>query len=154
MDIHSEYFKTNYSCQYSMHEWALAESIVDTSLNAAEKEGLKKLTMINIEIGELQQINKEIFHYAINEILNSRGKDADKITITITIIKSTLQCHRCQYEWKFSEIKNKLSDDDSESIHFIPEVAFVHSRCPNCGSFDFKIKSGRGITIKSIKGEK
>jgi len=152
--IDTEYFKREFSCRLFMHEWALAESIIDTSLNAAEKEGLKKLTEINVGIGELQQINKEIFQYAIDEILKSRKKDADQIKIHITILKSTLQCKRCEHQWKFSDMKHKLTEDESESIHFIPEVAFVHTRCPNCGSFDFEIKSGRGITITSIKGEK
>ena len=137
-----------------MHEWALAESIVETSLKVAQKEGLKKLTEINVGIGELQQINFEIFQFAIDEILKSRNVDANHIKVNIKTIESTLACKRCEHQWKFSDMKKQLNDDESESIHFIPEVAFVHTRCSNCGSFDFEIKTGRGITITSIKGEK
>jgi hydrogenase nickel incorporation protein HypA/HybF len=50
-------------------------------------------------------------------------------------------------------MQKKLSEDDSESIHFIPEIAFAHFRCPKCGSPDFEIVTGRGVSILSIKGE-
>jgi hydrogenase nickel incorporation protein HypA/HybF len=137
-----------------MHEWALAESVIETAFNAIKNEGLKKLIEINVGIGELQQINQEIFHYALKEILKSRYKEHDQVKIKITIIESTLGCKQCQHEWKFSEMKKGLSDDESEFIHFIPEVTFVHTRCPKCSSPDFEIKTGRGVSINSIKGEK
>ena len=49
-----------------MHEWALAESILTAALEAAEKEKLKKITLINVSIGELQQIEQDIFEFSIN----------------------------------------------------------------------------------------
>jgi hydrogenase nickel incorporation protein HypA/HybF len=51
-------------------------------------------------------------------------------------------------------MKRKIKDDEAEAIHFIPEVAFVHARCPKCGSPDFEILKGRGVSIASIKGER
>ena len=56
-------------------------------------------------------------------------------------------------ETAFFEIKKKINEDESESIHFIPEAAFVHTRCPKCGSPDFEITAGRGVSITQIKGE-
>ena len=50
--------------------------------------------------------------------------------------------------------KKKLNEDESEAIHFIPEVFLVHTRCPKCGSPDFEITTGRGVSIASIKGER
>ena len=44
-----------------MHEWALAESIIVAALDAARKEKLKIISEINIQIGELQQIEQDIF---------------------------------------------------------------------------------------------
>ncbi|MGF3554898.1 MAG: hydrogenase/urease maturation nickel metallochaperone HypA [Thermoplasmatota archaeon] len=57
-----------------MHEWALAESVLTAALEEAEKKKLKKITEINITIGELQQIEKDIFKFALNQII----KDQDK----------------------------------------------------------------------------
>jgi hydrogenase nickel incorporation protein HypA/HybF len=135
-----------------MHEWALAESILTAAIEAAEKEDLKKITEIRISMGELQQIEKDIFEFALNEIIKShKGKIKDVKTI-IETKKSEMKCNNCGYKWKFSDLKKKINDNESEAIHFIPEVTFVHTRCPECSSPDFEIISGRGVTITSIKG--
>jgi hydrogenase nickel incorporation protein HypA/HybF len=137
-----------------MHEWALAESILTAALEAAEKEKLKKITEININIGELQQIEQDIFEFSLNEIIKTQGEKLKDVKIKIETEKSTLKCKSCENTWKFSDMKKKLNEDESEAIHFIPEVAFVHTRCPKCGSPDFEITTGRGVSITSIKGEK
>lgn len=135
-----------------MHEWALAESIITTALEAAEKEKLKTITEIIIQIGELQQIEHDIFKFALNEIIKSQNKKLKNAKFRIQTEKSTLKCKNCEHQFSFDDIMKKLSKDEAEAIHFIPEVAFVHSRCPKCGSPDFEITKGRGVTIKSIKG--
>lgn len=138
-----------------MHEWALAESILTASVEAAKKENLKQITEINVSLGELQQINKDIFKKAIEDIIDSQNNVLLKKTkINISIEETFLKCNKCECEWNFSDMKKKLSGDESESIHFIPEVAFVHTRCLKCGSPDFEITKGRGVSITSIKGEK
>jgi hydrogenase nickel incorporation protein HypA/HybF len=137
-----------------MHEWALAESIITAVIEAAKKEKLKTINEINIQIGELQQIEKDIFEFALNEILKTQDNKFKDVKFRIETEESTLNCKNCGYGWNFSDIKKKLDEDESEAIHFIPEVAFVHTRCPKCGSPDFEITTGRGVSISSIKGEK
>jgi hydrogenase nickel incorporation protein HypA/HybF len=137
-----------------MHEWALAESILVAALEAAEKEQLKTITKIRISIGELQQIEQEIFEFALGEIIKLYEDKLGETEIDIETEKSILKCQNCGHSWKFSDMKKKLSEDEGEAIHFIPEVAFVHARCPKCGSPDFEIKTGRGVTITAIKGDK
>jgi len=135
-----------------MHEWALAESIITAALDAAEKDKLKKINEIIIQIGELQQIERDIFEFALKEIIKSQNKKLKNTKILIETEESTLKCKNCEHAWDFNDMKKKLTEDESESIHFIPEVAFVHARCPKCGSPDFEIVKGRGVSIKSIKG--
>ena len=137
-----------------MHEWALAESVLVAALEEAEKQKLKKITEIIVTIGELQQIEKDIFEFALNQIIKDQDKKIKNVKIKIKSEKGTLKCQNCEKVWSFKDMKKKLSKDESESIHFIPEVALVHSRCPNCGSPDFEILTGRGVTITTIKGEK
>jgi hydrogenase nickel incorporation protein HypA/HybF len=136
-----------------MHEWSLAESILTASLEAADKEGFKKIKEIIIEIGELQQIAMDAFEFAFEELTNIDEK-LKGVKIRFKTEKSNLICNNCGHKWSFSDLKKKISEDESEAIHFIPEVAFVHSRCPKCNSPDFKISKGRGVSILSIKGEK
>ena len=137
-----------------MHEWALAESVLTAALEAANKEKLKKITEIDIAIGELQQIEEDIFDFALSQIIKEQDKKLKDVKIKITTEKSILKCKNCENTWTFDDMKKNLSKDESESIHFIPEVAFVHARCPKCGSPEFEIMTGRGVLISSIKGEK
>jgi hydrogenase nickel incorporation protein HypA/HybF len=39
-----------------------------------------------------------------------------------------------------------MSQDVRESIHFLPESIYAYYRCPRCGSIDFEIVKGRGIS--------
>ena len=135
-----------------MHEWALAESIITAAVETAEKEHLKTITDITIHIGELQQIEKEIFQFALKELTTSQYKKMKNVTFHLKTEKGTLTCKTCGQTWSFQEMKKKLSDSESESIHFIPEVIFVHTRCPQCKSPDFEIAKGRGVTLTSMKG--
>lgn len=137
-----------------MHEWALAESILSATLEEAEKEKLKTIDEIKIGIGELQQIERDIFEFALEEIIKSQDNKLKNVKISIETEKSTLKCKSCEHTWKFCDMKKKLNEDESEAIHFIPEVAFVHTRCPKCGSPDFEITTGRGVSIISIKGKR
>jgi hydrogenase nickel incorporation protein HypA/HybF len=137
-----------------MHEWALAESILTAAVDAANKEKMKKIKEIKISIGELQQIEQEVFEFALNQIIIDQPEKLKNVKIKIEVEKGTMKCRACENTWSFDDMKKKLNEDESESIHFLPEVAFVHARCPKCKSPDFEIKSGRGVLIKSIKGEK
>jgi len=135
-----------------MHEWALAESILSAAVEAAEKEKLKAISEIKISIGELQQIEHDIFEFALGEIIKTQGEKLKNVKTIIETEESTLKCKSCGHMWKFCDMKKKLSENESEAIHFIPEVTFVHTRCPKCSSPDFEITSGRGVSITSIKG--
>lgn len=137
-----------------MHEWALAESILTAAVEVAEKEKLKKINEINVEIGELQQIAMDAFEFALEEIIKEQGGLLEGAKIRFKTQDGNLTCNNCGHEWSFADMKKRLNEDQGESIHFIPEVAFVHSRCPKCNSPDFEISKGRGISILSIKGEK
>jgi hydrogenase nickel incorporation protein HypA/HybF len=137
-----------------MHEWALAESILAAAVDAAKKEKLKKITEITVGLGELQQIEMDVFKFALNELKKDRKEEIGDVKINIKTVESNLKCNSCGNEWKFSDMKKKITEDEGEAIHFIPEVAFVHSRCPKCSSPDFQIITGRGVSITQIKGEK
>ncbi|MCD6171961.1 MAG: hydrogenase nickel incorporation protein HypA [Thermoplasmata archaeon] len=133
-----------------MHEWALAEAVISTVKEIAEKENFSMVKQVNIKIGELQGIEIDIFEFALKELLQGNLKNAE---IRIKVVKTKFRCNVCGYEWKFDESKN-LDEEARESIHFIPEVVFAYTRCPKCGSPDFEIMEGRGVWVESIRGEK
>ncbi len=135
-----------------MHEWALAESVITTALETAKKEKMKQIKEITINFGELQQIEQDIFKFALDELKKPHIKKMKNTKFHMKTEKTTLKCKNCENTWTYQDMKKKFTEGESESIHFIPEIVFVHTRCPKCGNPDFEITKGRGVTIASIKG--
>jgi len=132
-----------------MHEWALAEAVIKTASQIAEKEGLDEVTEINIRLGELQQVDIEIFRFALSQLKTSKMK---KARFNIQEAEAKLKCRACSHQWTFSAAE--LDEETREAIHFVPEIAHAYIKCPQCGSPDFEITIGRGVWIESIKGMK
>lgn len=131
-----------------MHEWALAEAVVSTALEAVKEKDISEITVLKIKMGELQQIELEIFEFALKEITKNKEllKNAE---IEIEKESAVLKCNVCGHEWTFK--KENLSFEVSESIHFIPETAHTYIRCPECDSPDFEVLKGRGVELESIE---
>ena len=136
----------------SVHEWALAEGVIETALGAAKEQECAVITRINIKMGQLQQIDKEIFEYALREIIQARGSVAAGAKIDIEDEEAVLKCRNCGHEWGFESALKILSEGEKESIHFVPEIAHVYMTCPACKSPDFEFVKGRGVWLESIEG--
>ena len=132
-----------------MHEWALAEGVISTATRIAEEQGIKEITEIKVAIGELQQIEHEIFLFALEQLRAPNMKDAKFI---LDAIAGKLRCRVCGEEWEFSN--REMDEETSEAIHFVPEMAHVYVKCPSCESPDFEVLEGRGVILASITGVK
>ncbi|MCL1978271.1 MAG: hydrogenase nickel incorporation protein HypA [Candidatus Bathyarchaeota archaeon] len=132
-----------------MHEWALAEAILTTAAQIAEKERLKEVTEVTIRIGELQDVEPEILKFALGEIKSDLFKNAK---FRLLKAKTELKCRVCGTIWRFK--RESLDAATAEAIHFVPEAAHTFVKCPKCGSPDFEIASGRGVWLDSIQGVK
>ena len=132
-----------------MHEWALAEAILASAKQIAEKERLREVTEVTVRVGELQQVEPSILRFALRELKSELFRNAK---FHILRAKTTLKCRVCGTSWQF-DLK-KLDKTTAEAIHFVPEVAHTYINCPKCGSPDFEIVSGRGVWLENIKGAK
>ena len=133
-----------------MHEWALAESVANTVLKYKEEKNLITVSKVLVKIGKLQQIERDIFESALNEIAKMKEIEGDFI---IEEENASFKCRICGKEWDFGEGVKKLSEDESEYVHFIPDIIRVYSKCPICGSPDFEVLKGRGVWIEYIEGQ-
>ncbi|MEM3697042.1 MAG: hydrogenase nickel incorporation protein HypA [Candidatus Bathyarchaeia archaeon] len=132
-----------------MHEWALAEAIITTATQIAEKEGLTEVTEVKIKVGELQQVESDILEFALSQLKSGK---LQKAKFQVETMKAKLKCRVCGNQWFFS--KENLDEKTAEAIHFVPEIAHTYIKCPKCGSLDFEILEGRGIWLESVKGLK
>lgn len=94
-----------------------------------------------ILIGQIQQIDQEIFKEAIDREINSLS-----IKVSYKEIPAKFQCNICNNIFYYDELN--LEDDQKENIHFIPEAIYIFVKCPKCGTNDFKILQGRGVFVE------
>jgi len=132
-----------------MHEWALAEGVISTATRVAEEEGLTKVTEVVVMIGELQQVEHEVLEFAFDQLKTPILEDAEFV---LESQPAKFKCRKCGHEWDFKT--EGMTEDVSEAIHFVPEMAHVYLKCSECGSPDFEVLEGRGVWLARIKGVK
>lgn len=132
-----------------MHEWALAEAVVSAASEVARKEGLREVTEVRIGVGELQQIEHDVFEFALSQLKKAELEGA---RFRVEKVRAKLRCRACGHVWTFA--RERLDESAVEAIHFVPEVAHAYVKCPKCGSPDFEVLEGRGVWLLSVKGVK
>ncbi|UCE84771.1 MAG: hydrogenase nickel incorporation protein HypA [Deltaproteobacteria bacterium] len=135
-----------------MHELALAEAVVAAALEVAEREGLSAIREISVRVGELQRIEREVFEFALREVLPASEPRVADARFRVATEPTRLRCHACSHAFRLSDTSSPLDPDAAESIHFIPELAHSFLCCPVCRSPDFEVIEGRGVSIERIEG--
>jgi hydrogenase nickel incorporation protein HypA/HybF len=130
-----------------MHEWALADAVIEATSSALAGRDPSCLKGVNVLIGELQAIDREIFDFALKTMLEE--KPFRGAVYGIHTEAAAFHCEKCGKEWALSETKD-LTEETREAIHFLPEAAHAFVRCPACASPDYRIVRGRGVSIASI----
>lgn len=135
-----------------MHELALADSVVKAALSAADDDGMDRIERIVVKIGELQQIRRDLFEFSLTEVLPAQEARLAGVKFDISEEPVRFQCRSCSTDYGRDEAGIDNDGDQGEAIHFIPELSHAFARCPSCGSPDFEIRAGRGITLERIEG--
>ncbi len=129
-----------------VHEWALAEALVEYLKNHIKSVNGKYVEKLVVGLGKLQSIDREIFSFALTELLKQEGVVVNNIEFVDEDI--LFKCRRCGYTWRMD--LDELDEWIKESIHFVPEAVHSFIKCPRCGSRDFEVVKGRGVRILEI----
>ncbi|MBW9221074.1 hydrogenase maturation nickel metallochaperone HypA [Methanothermococcus sp. SCGC AD-155-M21] len=119
-----------------MHELSYATSMLNTILDTVNNyddfkdKSIKKVSKINLEIGELTFINIEQLKFAFEVV--SQSTLCEGAEIEVEHIKPKVLCNNCGYE-------GDLNAKDEFDI-----------ACPRCQSLSLKIKGGKEFNIKNI----
>jgi hydrogenase nickel incorporation protein HypA/HybF len=113
-----------------MHEFSLAQNIVEIVTEAVEKAGKTKVTQIILSIGEISGIEESALLTALNSFKNELL--FSKTKIKIERIKGKAFCLNCNTNYHINEI---------------------YSLCPFCSSYEKKIIEGKEFMVKSIEVE-
>jgi hydrogenase nickel incorporation protein HypA/HybF len=120
-----------------MHEFSISDEIVRTAFDTVEKNGVKKVLSIQLEIGELTLLNVEQVTFWIDELF--KGSVAEGAKVKVKTIKARIKCESCGN-------KGGITPDQQDPFqHFIPYS------CPKCGSFEIKIEKGKECILRKIQ---
>ncbi len=136
-----------------MHELALADSVVKAAIRAADDAGMDRILRIVVKVGELQQIEKDLFEFSLTSVIpagHPRLRDAEFDVVEESV---RFACRSCGTGYGRDDVAIDGDGDEGEAVHFIPELSHAYARCPSCGSPDFDIVQGRGITLERIEGD-
>jgi hydrogenase nickel incorporation protein HypA/HybF len=136
----------------AMHEFALAEGVAVTAVQAAEKEGLQRITRLTVVIGELQQIERELFAEVLQQVMPETHAELADVAVELRTQPAVLRCRSCEHQYGMAKGSGDLGADEAEAIHFIPELAHTYLRCPVCASPDFEVVEGRGVWLDTVEG--
>ncbi len=145
-----------------MHEWSLAEAVIYSLLKFLDEEKLKSVEMVEISVGEILELEMDIFTNALYEIAKNTPLEGTKFEFKIE--KALFKCNSCGYEWGFDVADSMLSDElgiveepagtRESPLHFLPDLAQTLLKCPKCGSRDFDLISGKDIKVSKVVGVK
>jgi hydrogenase nickel incorporation protein HypA/HybF len=136
-----------------VHEYALAEGVVATALQAAAAEGLTRITRVEVAIGQLQRIEEELFAFALRQVLPAGDPRLTGVEFHLRSAPARLRCRVCDTGFDLEQGAGGLGAQAGEAVHFVPEVVHAFLRCPACGSPDYEVREGRGVWIEGVEGE-
>ena len=113
-----------------MHELAVTQSIFDIAVKTAESAKAKKITKINVVVGELSGIETDCVLFYFDAL--KKGNIAEEAVIDFRYEPAELKCRDCQATFKTKHI---------------PWL------CPDCRSASIEITSGRDCYVDNIEVE-
>ena len=113
-----------------MHELSVTESLLNIAVKHAEKVNARRVTDLNIVIGDLASMVDESIQFYWDII--AAGTIAEGAALHFRRIPAELQCNTCG---------EKYHPTDRELI------------CPNCGGVGAKIIAGEEFALESIDVE-
>lgn len=120
-----------------MHEFSMAQGILNAVLETAEANNAIKVTDIVIEIGRLAMLNPEQLKFMLDVLVEDTiAADAN---IVLEDIDVEIKCYNCDYE-------GVGNVDDSD--HYAPMIL-----CPKCESHRVNVLNGKDVTVRSISVE-
>lgn len=140
-----------------MHEWSIAEGIVDVLLEIFKN---RKLREVDIKIGELRDLDLDVLRSALNILSESSGLRDLKFNLHVS--RARFRCLTCSEEWSLEKALEMVEEtvgagsiviEEGEPelpLHFIPSLIVGLLKCPSCGMMDIAVDSGRELEITRV----
>ena len=137
----------------------MAQSIVEFVLYEADKNGAVRVSEVEIDVGELMQVDIVVLRNALNALLT--GPRLAGARMKVQVEPAFFLCGNCGSKWDMQDAKKQLSEvsdnllvREPESkevpLHFLPGLYTAFLRCPTCGSTDFSALQGEDIRLMRV----
>ena len=103
-----------------------------------------------LRLGELQAIDAGLLLQGIRELAPAYGVAASSFSTEVEA--ALFACVPCGARWTLAELE-AIDPEVREAVHFLPEACHSWLKCPSCGSRDFSVLAGRGVSIAAIEAE-
>lgn len=114
-----------------MHEMSILTNVVDIVLKYAEDNGAERVCGVSLVVGEMRDVVDELMESCFQFLC--RDTIAEGATLSMTKVPARAQCGDCKLVFPVD----------------------VHGKgrptCPDCGSGNLTIKTGREFLIQSIE---
>ena len=145
-----------------MHELGIAQGILDSVRDEAERAGAKRVVSVDVEVGELMQLDIDALRGALTSQMLGPELAGAKVSIGLT--EASFSCSRCGSTWGMGEARMQLAavpdrlrvrepDSLELPLHFLPYLYPAFVRCPKCGSSDSSILQGEDVRIRRMELE-
>lgn len=113
-----------------MHEMTIARNIVNIAVAAAEKEGARKITRVNVVAGELRGIVQAQLVFSFGLMAENTIASGAYLDLETTLVMG--KCKKC------------------DETFVVKDYRYV---CPKCQSDDIQALSGTELRVKDIEVE-
>ena len=110
-----------------MHEIGIVRQLLRTVNAFAEENGIKEIHEVVVDCGELSLVIPEYVQELYPPVV--KGSILEKAKLTVNIVPGLAECEDC--DEIFNVIEHK-------------------GYCPNCGSFEKTVLSGKDFTVREI----
>lgn len=115
-----------------VHELSIMGNILDIVLEYAGKSGAKKVSKINLIVGDLSDLIPEWMQTYFEFV--SKDTIAENAKLEITRVPAVIRCKKCNHEFRLNRENWQFS-------------------CVICQSSEIELLSGREFTVESIEVE-
>lgn len=130
-----------------MHELSLAQKIIETIEEEANKNGMTKVRSAKLKIGKMAAFQKEQLEFCLKTY--EKTNMLEDMIFEIEEVAVELECNSCHQ--KFVDARF----DDDEFAHEVAHAPalYIPPPCPSCASEDISMIKGQEMELTSIEGE-
>ncbi len=119
-----------------MHEYSIAEELINTLLDQVNEDKLSSAEIVHLEIGELQVISRKALTQAFKIV--TEGTLLEGAELRYEDVPILVRCEDCGFQ-------GEVDHEDDFTLHFsVPVLS-----CPECGS-SVDIIKGNELAIRSL----